>query len=54
MDRHGLGVVLACWLTEGLGVREQRARIVEVAPVEYCAFSTEETRRVSIILYISP
>jgi len=54
MDRHGLGVVLACWLTERLGVREQRTRVVEVAPMEYCAVSTEETRRVSIILYISP
>jgi len=54
MDLHGFGVVLACWLTEGLGVREQSSRVVEVAPMEYCAISTKETRRVSIILYISP
>ncbi len=54
MDLHGGGVVLACGLTEGLGVREQRTSIVEVASMEYRAVLTEETRRVSIILYISP
>ncbi len=54
MYLHGLGVVLACGVTEGLGVREQIAGIVEIAPVVYCAVSTEETRRVSINLYIGP
>jgi len=54
VNSHGLGVVLAYWITDGLGVREQVSRVIEVASMVDRAISTEETRRVSIILYIGP